>query len=98
MSSDSSLISSFRHGAPYAHNKKLVCPRCSQFEEEPGRSGKITKPVFLVVRVNKKTGQKFLGCPNFPGCKYSTDVYSVRVSKQQLRNLNIDYADELRPF
>jgi hypothetical protein len=97
MSSDSSSISSFRYGVPYAYNRKLVCPRCSRFEEEPGRPAKIIKPVFLVVRVNKKTRQNFLGCPNFPKCKHSADVYHVRVSKQE-RNLNIDYTDELRPF
>jgi ssDNA-binding Zn-finger/Zn-ribbon topoisomerase 1 len=29
------------------------------------------KPVFLVRKTNKKTGDWFYGCPNFPKCKYS---------------------------
>lgn len=103
--SPGSASSSFEHGLPYAYGGKMVCPKCSKFEGVPETCtwpARITIPVFLMVRVNKTLGQKFLGCPNFPKCKCSADVYSVRVAKRRARVLervlNIDYDDELRPY
>lgn len=93
--------SSFEHGRPYAYGRKMVCPACSQYEGTPGlcsSPAKITEPVYLLVKINGTTNQKFLGCPNFPKCKHSADVYSVRRAKQEARVWNIDYDDELRPY
>lgn len=95
------MKSTFDHGKPYAYDGKLVCPNCSKFEGFPGfcsLEAKITEPVYLIVKINNSTKQKFLGCPNFPKCKCSADVYSIRKEKQDARVFNIDYDDELRPF
>ncbi len=93
--------SSFEHGRPYAYDRKMVCPNCSKFEGYPGtctKPGVITSPVFMVVKINKATKKNFLGCPNFPSCKCSADVYSERVAKKKAQIWNFDYDDELRLF
>lgn len=94
-------MDSFRHSLPYAKDNKLVCPNCSKYIGHPDSwldEVKITEAIFLVVRVNKQTGEKFLGCPNFPKCKHSEEIYSKRVVRNRIRNFNIDYEDELRPY
>lgn len=94
------LVSSFKYGRPYAFDKRLVCPKCSEFED--AKTGlieyAITKPVFFIVKINKKTKQKFLGCPNFPKCRCSNDVFTVRQAKTKIKNFCFDYNDELRPY
>ena len=92
------------NGRPYSKNAKMVCPNCSKYIRTAGLPGysypkaEITSPVFLILKENKKTGQQFLGCPNFPTCKHSDDIFSVRVAKIQGKFFNIDFDDELRPF
>ncbi len=57
-----------------SENRTPICPRCSKFT---GLSGswyspkKILFPVYCIKRRNKKTGDEFYGCVNFPKCKYS---------------------------
>jgi ssDNA-binding Zn-finger/Zn-ribbon topoisomerase 1 len=58
----------------------------------------ITNPVFLIVRTNKKTDTKFLGCPNFPNCKHSDDTASTKRYKVKMKIFEIDWEDELRPY
>lgn len=94
------LKSSFSHGRPYAFCGKMVCAYCSKYQD--AKTGlieyAITEPVFLIVKVNKKSGEKFLGCPNFPKCKYSEDVLSIRQWKTRIKDFSFDYSDELRPY
>ena len=44
-------------------DKSILCPHC--------KSG------HLVIRVNKKDGQKFLGCSNYPHCDYTINDFNV---------------------
>lgn len=98
-------IDRFENGYPYSKNRKLVCPRCSKVFRTPDPWNiigsdklKIIEPVYLVVKENTKNNQKFLGCPNFPKCKHSDDILSVRLDKIRNKVSNIDYDDELRPY
>lgn len=98
-------IDRFENGLPYSKNGKMICPRCSKIFRTPYSYDpigpdklEIIEPVFLIVKENKKNGQKFLGCPNFPKCKHSDDILSVRLDKIRNRVYNIDYDDELRPY
>jgi ssDNA-binding Zn-finger/Zn-ribbon topoisomerase 1 len=45
---------------------------------------------YIVERINKNTKQKFLGCSNFPKCKFSKSI--------KLKREFVDYNDELRPY
>jgi ssDNA-binding Zn-finger/Zn-ribbon topoisomerase 1 len=40
---------------------ELICPDCAG-------------EVRLVVRTNKKSGNQFLGCPNWPDCNYTRGI------------------------
>lgn len=90
------------NGYPYSYDKKMVCPYCSKHTYKLDEWGmnyrEITNPVFLVVRVNKTSGDKFLGCPNFPNCKHSDDTASTKKHKAKMRIYEIDWEDELRPY
>lgn len=92
----------FNYGNPYSKDGKMICPNCSKFEGHafgvyPDHAV-ITEPVFLVVRTNKATDEKFLGCPNFPHCKHSDDTASMKRHKAKMRIFEIDWEDELRPY
>jgi len=39
-----------------------VCPECSP------------APPKLVIRTNRRTGNQFLGCPNWPRCFYTCEI------------------------
>jgi len=92
-------LSSFKNGLPYAFDKKMVCPLCSISTISNWKSERqINEPVFLIIRTNKTTNQKFLGCPNFPKCKHSDDILSIRKEKQENERFNFDWNDELRDF
>lgn len=45
------------------------CPNCSEGE--------------LVVRRNSHTGAQFIGCSNFPQCRYSADMPGTRTPGRQ---------------
>ena len=42
---------------------KNLCPRC--------------KEGILVTRTNKNSGQAFMGCSNYPNCKYTQNVKPI---------------------
>lgn len=56
---------------------KRTCPNCTKilrylpWHDPLGIQPVEVKPVFLIKRVNQKTGDWFFGCPNFPACKHS---------------------------
>lgn len=43
----------------------IPCPTCA----DNGRGS-----VMLIVRVNRKTGTEFLGCPEWPECTYTQPI------------------------
>lgn len=43
------------------HESSIVCPECA-----PRRK--------LIVKTNKKNGNQFLGCPNYPICDFTRDI------------------------
>lgn len=90
------------NGYPYSYGGDMICPYCSKFTHKADEYNhsyrEITNPVFLVVRVNKTSGVKFLGCPNFPNCKHSDDTASTKREKTKRKIYEIDWEDELRPY
>ena len=49
------------------------CPKCTK--DAFSADGVAFKaPVFLVKRTNKKYGVGFMGCQNYPNCKYSESL------------------------
>lgn len=83
--------------------KRLTCPECTKivryipWHDELGSRPVEVIPVFLVKRINKKTGDWFFGCPNFPKCKYSKSRPKTKTEKDReiwswansLYNINI---------
>jgi hypothetical protein len=62
-----------------AYKNKLRCLRCAplaHFEGGPLRPA-------LVMRKNRKTGKKFLGCSMFPNCRYTEEWEEVSYKKEE---------------
>jgi hypothetical protein len=64
-------------GTVHTVDGKRVCPdctkitRCLPWHDPLGAQPVDVEPVFLVKRINKRTGDWFYGCPNFPRCRHS---------------------------
>lgn len=61
------------------HTQKEVtiwpCPKCSPATLNTDKTNtKITTPGMLIKRTNSKSKESFLGCTNFPACKYTQKI------------------------